>query len=68
MKKKNNFFENGRRPQYFENGRRHQICSRQPKRLIFGMPPYFDPTRRNIEDDLNILENGRRPQFFLNGR
>ena len=44
----------------------------QHRELIFGMQPYFNPTRRNMEDDLNILENeddlkkiiGRRPQFF----
>ena len=26
--------------------------------------PYSNPTRWNMEDDLNIFENGRRPQFF----
>jgi hypothetical protein len=31
------------------------------------MEPYFDPTSRNMEDDLNIFENGRRPQFFITG-
>ena len=36
----------------------------QPRNLIFCMQPYSNPTRRNMEDDLNILENGRRPQFF----
>ena len=34
----------------------------------FGMQPYFDPNRWNIEDDLNIFENWRRPQFFPNRR
>jgi hypothetical protein len=29
------------------------------------MQPYFNPTRRNMEDDPNILENGRQPQFLL---
>jgi hypothetical protein len=29
------------------------------------MQPYSNPTRRNMEDDLNIFENGRRPLFFL---
>jgi hypothetical protein len=33
-------------------------------KLIFGMQPYSNPPRRNMEDDLNILENGRRPTFF----
>ena len=28
------------------------------------MQPYFNPTRWNMEDDLNIFENGRRPQLF----
>ena len=41
------------------------------------MQPYSNPTRRNMEDDLNIFENGRRPpflkkeddlNFFENGR
>jgi hypothetical protein len=26
------------------------------------MQPYSNPTRRNMEDDLNIFENGRQPQ------
>jgi hypothetical protein len=33
--------------------------SRQPRKLIFGMHPYFNSTRRNMEDDLNFFENGR---------
>ena len=42
-------------------------------KLIFGMHPYFNPTRRNMEDDLNFFEmeddlnffeKGRLPQFF----
>jgi hypothetical protein len=37
----------------------------QPRSLIFGVQTYSNPTRQNMEDDLNILENGRRPQFFL---
>ena len=28
--------------------------------MIFGMQPYYDPTRWNMEDDLNIFENGRQ--------
>ena len=28
------------------------------------MSPYFNPTRRNMEDDLNFFENGRRPHFW----
>ena len=32
------------------------------------MQPYFNPTRRNMEDDLNIFENGTQPQFLENGR
>ena len=32
------------------------------------MHPYYNATRRNMEDDLNIFENGRRPQFFFKGR
>jgi hypothetical protein len=26
------------------------------------MQPYSNPTRRNMDDDLNIFEHGRRPQ------
>jgi hypothetical protein len=37
-------------------------------KLIFGMHPYFNPARRNMEDDLNFFLKGRRPQFFENGR
>ena len=29
---------------------------------------YFNPTRLNMEDDINFFLNGRRPQFFQNGR
>ena len=46
-----NFFPNGRRPQFF---------SRQPRKLIFGMQLYVNPTKRNMEDDLNFFENGRQ--------
>ena len=30
-------------------------------KLIFGIQPFSNPTRRNMEDDLNIFENERRP-------
>ena len=29
------------------------------------MQPYFNPTRGNMKDDINIFENGRRPNFFM---
>jgi hypothetical protein len=29
------------------------------------MQPYFNPTRRNMEDVLNIFENGRQLTIFL---
>jgi hypothetical protein len=32
----------------------------QPKKLIFGMQPSFDPTKKT-----SIVENGRQPYFFL---
>ena len=43
-------------------------------KLIFGMQPYFDPTRKDdlkkngrrpqkMEDDLKKNKNGRQPQF-----
>ena len=38
--------------------------SRQPKNLIFGMQLYFNPTRRNMEDNLHFFQKGRRPHFF----
>jgi hypothetical protein len=41
-----------------------QATSRQPRKLTFGMHPYSNPSRRNLEEDLNIFENGRRPKFF----
>jgi hypothetical protein len=42
--------------------------SRQPRKLIFGMQPYSNPIRRNMEDDLNILKMEDDLTFFLNGR
>ena len=71
-----NYFENYRQP--FFNNRRlknypkimqpETLQFKQPTRLIFGMQPYSNPTRRNMGDNLNIFENGRRPQFFEYGR
>ena len=29
--------------------------SKQPRTHMFGTQPYIDPTRRNIEEDLNIF-------------
>ena len=28
------------------------------------MQSYFNPTRSNMEDDLNIFSKGRRPKYF----
>jgi hypothetical protein len=28
------------------------------------MQPCFDPTRSNMEEDLNIFENRKQPQFL----
>jgi hypothetical protein len=53
--------------------------SRQPRKLIFGMQPYFDPTRKTtskkMEDNLNKnkkwkttskkMNKGRQPYFFF---
>ena len=61
------YFQETQEP-FVSNGRRPKFCSRQPKKMIFGMQPYFDPTRWNTEDDLNIFSNGRWPQFFSNGK
>jgi hypothetical protein len=41
--------------------------SRQPRKLIFGIQPYFEPTRKTTskkeEEDLGKkFKNGRRPQ------
>jgi hypothetical protein len=52
----------------FSNIRRPKICASQPKMLIFGMQPYFDTTRWNMEDDLNIFENGKRSPYFCKWR
>jgi hypothetical protein len=41
------------------------FTSRQPRKLIFGMQSYSNPTRRNIADHLNIFENGRQPQIYF---
>jgi hypothetical protein len=45
-----------------------EATSRQPRKLIFGMQPYSNPTRRNMEDDLTIFENGRRISKKFKGR
>jgi hypothetical protein len=50
---------------------------RQPRKLTFGMQLYSNPTRRYMEDDLNILkmeddlnyfEKGRRPRLKKKGK
>jgi hypothetical protein len=41
---------------------------RQPRKLIFGMQPYFDSTRRNMEENLNIFFNGRQTHLKKNGK
>jgi hypothetical protein len=38
--------------------------SRQPRKLIFGMKPYFNPNEINMEDELHFFENGRQAQLF----
>jgi hypothetical protein len=43
----------------------HRTTLRQPRKPMFSMQPYFNPTRRNIENNLNIFSNGRRLQIFL---
>ena len=35
----------------------HDLGQPYSRKVIFGMKPYFNPTRRKMEDDLNILEN-----------
>jgi hypothetical protein len=42
----------------------HHVITFKPvlgnqKKLRFGMEPYFNLTRTNMEDNLNILKNGR---------
>ena len=39
--------------------------SRQPRKLIFGMHPYVDQTRWNMEDDLNIFQMEDDLNFVL---
>jgi hypothetical protein len=39
--------------------RNFKAISRQPRKLIFGMQPYFDPTRKTTSKK---VKNGRRPQ------
>ena len=47
--------------------------SRQTRKLIFGIQPYFNPTRRNygrqphlfqMEDDLNVFQMEDNLMFF----
>ena len=40
------------------------VQSKQHRKLIFGMEPNFNPTQRNMEDNLFFFVNGRRPKFF----
>ena len=41
---------------YNSNWRRPQVCYRQPRELIYGMQPYFNPNRWDMEDNLNHLK------------
>ena len=59
------FFVNGRWPQFFPNGRWPQFCSRRPRELVFGMQPYFNPTRWIMEDDLNFFWKFKMTYIFL---
>ena len=38
--------------------------SKQPRTHMFGMQPYINPARRNMEDDLNIFKMGGNLNFF----
>ena len=40
------------------------FCFRQYRELNFGTQNWFNPTRWNIEENLNLFENRRPPQFF----
>ena len=33
----------------------NKSSSRQPRKLIFSMQPYLNPSRQNMEDDLHFL-------------
>jgi hypothetical protein len=55
------FFKKGRRPQFFPIIIQSQICSWQPRELIFGVQPKFNPTRWTMVVT-QIFVNGRRPQ------
>ena len=48
-----------------QTGSHYTGSFRQLMKPIFGMQPYFNPTRWNKEDNLNVFENGRQPQLFL---
>ena len=79
-----NIFENGRRPHCFINGRQPQVCSRQPRELIFGMQHRLNPTMEDnlnffwkwkttsiffkIKDDLNLFWKSKTNSIFDNGR
>jgi hypothetical protein len=43
--------------------KQNKATFRQPLKLIFGMQPYHNPTRRNMEKDLNMEDD---LIFFLN--
>jgi hypothetical protein len=62
------YFLYGSQPQFYSNGRRPQFCSSQLRDLIFGMQHCFNPTRGNMEDDLNCLKMEQDLSFFVNGR
>jgi hypothetical protein len=61
----------GRRPEYFFQ-MEHDLNFFQMDddlnfilgNLIFGMQQCFNPTRWNIEDNINFLENGKNPQYL----
>jgi hypothetical protein len=65
-----NIFENERRPEITSIGRRPQYFSRQPKKLIFGMQPYFDPTkvRESQRRSEEVKESQRRSEKVREGQ
>ena len=42
----------------------HDLGQPYSRKVIFGMKPYFNPTRRKMEDDLNILKMEDDLKFF----
>ena len=45
---------------FVKNNNTHPQCSRTPRKLTFVIQCHFNPTRRNMEDNLNIFLKRRK--------